>query len=67
MNRGSSRLTIGASLKQVGSNFKVRHMRGDNIKLDQRVKRAGSGCSRLTCNRKNLYFFVFAGVKGVEN
>ena len=37
-NRGSSRLTGGASLQQGGSNFKLRHMRGDNMKL--RAKRA---------------------------
>ena len=37
-NHGCSRLTGGASLQQGGSNFNVRHMRGDNIKL--RAKRA---------------------------
>ena len=58
---GCSRLTIGASLQQGGSNFNVRHMRGDNIKLGLRAKRAGSGSSRLSCYQKNRFsiFFIF--------
>ena len=51
-NRGSSRLIVGASLQQGGPNFNVRHMRGDNIKLGLRAKRAGSSCSRLNWKSK---------------
>ena len=59
MNGGSSRLTIGASLQQDGSNFNLRHLRGDDRKLGLR---AGCDCSRLTCNRFffNSIFFCSA-------
>ena len=54
MNLSEAAADYWSRLQQDGSNFNVRHIRGDNIKLGLRAKRAGSGCSRLTWNR-NLY------------
>ena len=59
VNHGCSSLTMGVSLQQGGSNFNVRHMQGDYIKLGLRAKRTDSGCSRLTCTWKNLFFLNF--------
>ena len=58
-NRGSSRLTGGASLQQGGSNFNVRHMRGDNIKLGLRTKRTGSYFVFLSWPDSFFIFYFF--------